>query len=177
MKTVAITAGHSNTDPGAVNGKRTEAQIVLDMRKMVAYYLTLAGVTFETDGADGINQPLDRAIIVAKRNDRAVEFHCNASASPSAKGVEVLANLKYKAFAQRIAKAVSDTLGIPLRGDGGYKPENSGQHSRLGFISKGDGLIVELFFISNPDELALWDAKKWLVAKNVAKVIIEEISK
>lgn len=177
METVAITAGHSNTDPGAVNGKRTEAQIVLDMRKMVAHYLMLAGVKFETDGADGVNQPLSRAIGVAARNDLAIEFHCNAAESASAKGVEVLAAPKHKRIAQDLAKAVAETLGTTLRGDGGFKPENSGQHSRLGFISKGGGMIVELFFISNPVELAAWDAKKWLVAKNVAKVIIDEVKK
>ncbi|MGI9634829.1 hypothetical protein ACR2E9_04570 [Acinetobacter baumannii] len=66
-------------------------------------------------------------------------------------------------------------MGIPLRGDKGWKSEGSGQHSRLGFISKADGLIVELFFISNNAELALWDEKKWLVAKEVAGVIVDYI--
>ncbi|WP_433990758.1 hypothetical protein [Acinetobacter baumannii] len=45
----------------------------------------------------------------------------------------------------------------------------------MGFISKADGLIVELFFISNNAELALWDEKKWLVAKEVAGVIVDYI--
>lgn len=172
-KSIAITAGHSSTDPGAVNGKRTEAQIVQDMVKMVSVYLERAGIAFETDILDGVNQPLATAIKVAKRNDIAMEFHCNAAASSKATGVEVLASEKHKPLAQEVAKAIGDVLEITLRGVGGWKSEGSGQHSRLGFISTGGGLIVELFFISNPSDLAKWDDKKWLVAKAVAEVLIK----
>lgn len=172
-KSIAITAGHSSTDPGAVNGKRTEAQIVQDMVKMVSVYLERAGIAFETDIVDGENQPLAKAIKVAKRNDIAMEFHCNAAASSKATGVEVLTGEKHKPLAQEVAKAIGSVLELTLRGDSGWKSEGSGQHSRLGFISTGGGLIVELFFISNPSDLAKWDAKKWLVAKAVAEVLIK----
>ena len=174
-KTIAICAGHSETDPGAVNGKRTEADIVLDMRKMVAHYLEKAGVAYLTDGEAGHNQPLSQAIKVAKKAGLAVEFHCNAAASKKATGVEVLSAEKHKAIAEEIAAAVSAVLHIPLRGEEGWKSEGSGQHSRLGFISSGGGLIVELFFISNDSDLAKWDAKKWLVAKEVAAVLINAV--
>ena len=40
---IFISAGHSNTDPGAVNGTQTEANIVRDMRNMVAHYLREIG--------------------------------------------------------------------------------------------------------------------------------------
>lgn len=172
-KSIAITAGHSSTDPGAVNGKRTEAQIVQDMVKMVSVYLERARIKFETDIEDGVNQPLAKAIQVAKRNDIAMEFHCNAAASSKATGVEVLASNKHKPLAQEVSKAIGDVLDLTLRGDKGWKSEGSGQHSRLGFISTGGGLIVELFFISNPSDLSKWDAKKWLVAKAVAEVLIK----
>ncbi|HAV2962724.1 N-acetylmuramoyl-L-alanine amidase [Acinetobacter baumannii] len=176
MKVVTVTAGHSNTDPGAVNGKRTEAEIVAEMRNMVVSYLKTAGIVTRCDGTGTTNLPLTTAIQLAKGSTLAVEFHCNASTDRSARGVEVLSGDKHKAIAQRIAGAVNKVLGIPLRGDKGWKSEGSGQHSRLGFISKADGLIVELFFISNNAELALWDAKKWLVAKEVAGVIVDYIN-
>ena len=63
-------------------------------------------------------------------------------------------------------------LGIKNRG---AKPEVSGQHSRLGFVQAG-GLIVELFFITNPDDMAAYQAKKWLVGKAIADVLIAEVS-
>ena len=172
-KSIAITAGHSIADPGAVNGKRTEAQIVQDMVNMVSTYLERASIEFETDVENGVNQPLVKAIKIAKRNDIALEFHCNAAASSKATGVEVLASDKHKLLAQEVAKAIGDVLGLTLRGEAGWKSEGSGQHSRLGFISTGGGLIVELFFISNPSDLSKWDTKKWLVAKAVAEVLIK----
>ena len=38
-KTVTLTAGHSNTDPGAVNGSDREADLAQDMRNIVASIL------------------------------------------------------------------------------------------------------------------------------------------
>lgn len=172
-KTVLISAGHSNKDPGAVNRLRTESQVVVQMRAMVAHYLDVAGIDYITDGKGKRNAPLSEAIQLAKKSDLAIEFHCNASTNKTAKGVEVLAAEKHKALSQKLAAAVSRIMGNPLRGDKGYKTEGSGQHSRLGFISSGGGLIVELFFISNDAELAVWDAKCWLVAREVAQVIID----
>lgn len=170
MKIVTVTAGHSNTDPGAVAGKRTEAEIVSDCRNMVVSYLKTFGIVTRSDGVGTQNLPLAIAIQLATGADLAIELHCNAGPA-SARGVEVLSGDNNKVIAQRIAGAINHVLGIPLRGEKGWKSEGSGQHSRLGFISKGGGLIIELFFISNTAELALWDAKKWLVAKAIAEEI------
>ena len=43
---ITITAGHSNTDPGAVNGSDREADIAQDMRNIVASILRTAPQTF-----------------------------------------------------------------------------------------------------------------------------------
>lgn len=175
MSVVTVTAGHSTNDPGAVNGKRTEASVVTEMRNMVVSYLKTFGILTRSDGVGTNNLPLSAAIQLAKGATLAVEFHCNAAVNKSAKGVEVLSADKHKPIAQKIAGAIHKVMDIPLRGEKGWKSEGSGQHSRLGFISKGDGLIVELFFISNDSELAIWDAKKWLIAKAVAEVIRDHI--
>ncbi len=48
---ITITAGHSNTDPGAVNGSDREADIAQDMRNIVASILrTDFGLEVKTDG-------------------------------------------------------------------------------------------------------------------------------
>ena len=50
-KTVTLTAGHSNTDPGAVNGSDREADIAQDMRNIVASILRNDyGLEVKTDG-------------------------------------------------------------------------------------------------------------------------------
>lgn len=169
-KTFAITAGHSDTDPGAVANGRKEADIARDMRNMVAAKLRERGYKVFTDGQHNENLPLTVAITLARQANVAVEFHCNAAASAQANGVETISLPKDKALSQSISKAVSGALGVRMRGDAGWIDQSKSARGRLGFVNAG-GLIVELFFISNPAELAAWDAKKWLVASAVADVL------
>lgn len=172
---ILISAGHSNTDPGATNGTQTEAKIVRDMRNMVAHYLKEANVSYITDGTGNTNLPLSQAGRLAEKASIAVEFHCNAFSNPSAQGVEALAQTKDKELSRELCSAVSKHMNNTIRGgDGGWKDEGSGQHSRLFFVQKG-GIILELFFISNPKELARWEEVKWLVAREVAEVLIEAV--
>lgn len=171
---VTITAGHSNTDSGAVNGSDRESDIAQDMRNIVAYYLRAKGINIRTDGEGKGNAPLSQAVKLIAGSKVAVEFHCNAASSKSAKGVEALAQPKDKLISQKLCQAVSSVMGNPLRGDKGWKPENSGQHSRLAYVS-GGGIILELFFISNDAELDIWKQKKWLVGKAVAEVLVEHV--
>lgn len=169
MRNIVITAGHSNSDPGAVSGSVTEAHIVTDFRNMVAHYLREQGVKFATDGHGGDNLPLSKAVNLIQPGDFAVEFHCNASSNPTATGVETLSARKDKFYGAVLCQTISNVLGIRNRG---AKDEASGQHSRLAFVQAG-GIILELFFISNPTELRAYLDKKWLVAKAVARSIIE----
>ena len=173
MSVITVTAGHSNKDPGAVNGLFREADIAQEVRNMVALYLRQKDIAVKTDGEGKGNLPLPAAIKLISGSKAAVEFHCNAFPKPTAGGCEALSQPKDRALSQRLCKAVSDVMGIPTRGtDGGWKNEGSGQHSRLGYVRNG-GIILELFFISNPAELAVWQDKKWLVAKAVAEVLAE----
>ena len=170
MRPIVITAGHSASDPGAVGNGLTEADICTDFRNLVAHYLRKEGIPFTTDGKDGENLPLARAIALVKAaggSGLAVEFHCNASTNPAATGVESLSGAKGTALGAALCKAVTNTIGIKNRG---AKGEAAGQHSRLGFVQAG-GVIMELFFISNPSDLRLYLDKKWLVAKAVAGVL------
>ena len=173
--TIVITAGHSNTDSGAVNGSDRESDIAQDMRNIVAYYLRAKGINFRTDGEGKGNATLTQAVKLIKGSAIAVEFHCNASSSKTAHGVEALAQTKDKVISQKLCKAVSGVMGSVLRGDQGWKPENSGQHSRLAYVSNG-GIILELFFISNDEELKIWKDRKWLVGKAVAEVLANYVT-
>jgi len=170
--TILISAGHSNTDPGAVSGGYKEAELAVQFRNAVAHYLREAGVDFVTDGEGKNNAPLREAMARAKGKVVAVEFHFNAAANQNAKGVEVLAAHHNRKLAQDISAAVAEHTGTPLRGDKGYKPENAGQHARLGFVRVG-GLVVELEFISNPTAMQKYLAVYWKIARSVANVLIE----
>ncbi|NNH01671.1 N-acetylmuramoyl-L-alanine amidase [Acinetobacter sp. ANC 5414] len=169
---VTVTAGHSNSDPGAVNGKFNEADLAAKFRNAVAYYLREAGIQYKTDGVGITNQNLNAAIKLIKGSSVAVEFHMNAAASKQANGIETIALPKDKKLAQDLSKAVADVFGSRLRGDNGWIDQSQSARGKLGFISNG-GLIVELGFISNEAELAQFNAKYWTAAKAVAMVLIK----
>lgn len=171
-ETLMISAGHSNSDPGARGNGYAEADIVLEFRDLVADELRKRQVVFMKDGERGQNLPLSVAAGLAAKTDVAVEFHCNAFSSPAATGVETLSSPEHFKFGERLCQAVAKTLEINNRG---AKPEASGQHSRLAFVSKGNGVILELFFITNPRDVAAYQARKERLAAAVAAVLIEEI--
>jgi len=154
-KTLYLSAGHSASDPGAVGNGHTEADTVLAFRDAVADELE-GKVVFDRDGQKGQNLPLRKAAQQASSRDVAVEFHCNAATT----GVDTLSHPEDFPLGQ----AISDTLGIPSRG---AKPEGSGKHSRLAFVSSGGGIIVELFFISNPNDVAAYYRHKLAVARTL----------
>lgn len=170
-KTLFVSAGHSNTDPGAAANGYTEADIVTEFRDLVADQLRDL-VTFNTDGHMGENLPLRQAAAMAASHDVAVEFHCNA-ATPAATGCETLSRANAYPLAQRLLDGISGVLGI---NDRGTKPENSGQHSRLAFVSDGGGIIIELFFITNTADLASYHANKAELAAVVADTLVDEVT-
>lgn len=171
---IVLTAGHSNTDPGAVANGETEAGIMTELRNVVAKKLRELGHTVHTDGEGKINQPLNDALALIKRHrpDVALELHMNAAANASATGVETIALPKDKALAQRLSAAVASELDLRLRGDKGWIDQSQSARGRLGYINAG-GLILETAFISNQGDLAAVKAKLWLVAGAIARSITQ----
>lgn len=172
---VTITAGHSNVDPGAVNGSYREAFIAVEFRNEVARRVRDAGIDVLTDGVGTDNQDLNTAIKLAKQSKLAIEFHLNASDNKTAKGVEALSLDKDKDICKKLCAVVSKVLDTPVRGsDGGWKSQSSGQHARLGYVSAG-GIIMESFFISNEAELKKYFENRVALFDAIAKVIIEHV--
>lgn len=169
---ITLTAGHSNTDPGAVaKDGTTEAQIVIEMRNLVAAELrrTTKHIV-KTDGDGAVNLPLNDAIKLIAGSDIAIELHCNASDNPLATGIEVVALPEGKGVAHSIADAIALVYGSKLRGDKGWIDQSQTHRGRLGYVNAG-GYIVELFFISNPADLAKHHAVKIDVAKRIARIL------
>lgn len=174
-KIIVLTAGHSNTDPGAVNGSDREADIAQDMRNITASILRNDyGLTVKTDGEGKGNLPLREAVKLIRGSDVAVEFHTNAAASKAATGVEALSTPKNKRWCQVLSRAVADATGWKLRGEGGFKPDNAGQHSRLAYAQAG-GIVFEPFFISNDADLKLFKERKWAICRAIATAIAMEV--
>ena len=169
MKAILISAGHSDTDAGAVSGNVKEATETRKLRDVCGKILREKGFTVLEDGADGVNLPLASAIKLMSKAGIGIEFHFN-SGPRSATGIEVLSLSKDKALAQKLAAAVSVATQTALRGDKGWKSETSGPHKRLGFVHAG-GLIVEVCFITNPEDMRRYHDNFNAICAGVAKVL------
>lgn len=169
-RTLLIAAGHSDHDPGVVGNGYREAEIVLEFRDLVSAELAELGIRHLLDGEPGENLPLRHAVQLAAGCDIAAEFHCNGANSRRATGVETLSRSHNKSLGAELCIATAKTLGIPNRG---AKPEGAGQHHRLAFASDGGGIIHELFFLTNPDDLATYLQHKQALAGEVAGVLAQ----
>lgn len=169
-----VTAGHSAYDPGAVAPTgETEAALMVELRDIVASKLQALGHTVATDGGWRRNLPLANAMLLVPGSVAAIELHTNSVDNPTARGVEVVSLPAQRELARTIARRIAHTLGIPVRGHGGWIEQGQTARGKLGFVRVG-GLVVECFFLSNPAELALYQARKWPVASAIVAALTEE---
>lgn len=167
---ITLTAGHSDTDPGACANGLREADLMEDLRNRVAADLQARGHEVRTDGAGLFNLPLRDAIKLISGSAIAVELHLNGSADPKSTGVEVVALERDKYRAQHIAQAIAAVLGLRLRREKGWMPQSDTHRGSLGFVGAG-GLIVETFFISNPSDVKAYQDNIELLAHTLAGAI------
>lgn len=166
-----VTAGHGGSDPGAIAADgTTEAALMVELRDIVAHKLRAEGHTVRTDGDWRKNLPLPYALTLVPGSDVAIELHTNAFTNPTATGVEVISLPRQKDMARTIARRIGHTLEIPVRGAGGWIDQSKSARGRLGFVRAG-GLVVEVFFLSNPRDFGMYDARKWRVASAIVSAL------
>lgn len=180
-KTLLVSAGHTNVpgrDQGVAANGLIEGVEAVKIRDRVAELLRGKGFSVREDGGDGVSDPVSKALSLIPGTALAVEIHLNAAAATSAKGVEVLSvkDATRVRRSQVIAAAIAEALNTSLRGDKGWRSDTSGQHSRLAFCRRG-GLVIELFFATNPAEAATYKAGFERVCVALADAITEAVSK
>ena len=171
---IFISAGHHNTDPGAVANGYIERDLTKDARNLIIPSLDLKNVIQDKDFET--NSQYQRRI---KPGSGSVVFdiHFN-SGGPTAGGTECYVNAKdfadknslsYK-MADEISKATSRILGIRNRG---VKADNQSQHSRIGILNLGSGISVlwEICFISSVIDMQNYIQKKSELLKEVAAIL------
>lgn len=171
-----VTAGHSNKEPGNTWGGHTEAALVDELGHLVAQHLRAAGHQVNQDGELGENWPLHEAVRLIQEADVAIELHTNASSNTRARGVEVVSMPSRKRAAKLIAGAIAQAMAIPLRHAEGWYDANDHRRARdwdlpAAFVRHG-GLIVEVFFQSNPEELQKYLQRKGEVARAIATALV-----
>lgn len=167
---ITVTAGHGGSDPGAVRDGIAERDLMTELRDIVAAKLRANFHEVRTDGARWQNLPLVHALTLVPGSDVAIELHTNASDNPKARGVEVVSMPAQRELARTIARRIAHVLETPVRGAGGWIDQTQTARGRLGFVRAG-GLVVEVFFLSNQEELAKYQARKWVVATAIAEAV------
>lgn len=180
MRTVIITAGHSNGKGGyldrgvaSYDGKLFEGDLTIQLRDKVADILRKGGFKVYEDSD---KNPLAAAIQELKGffsfTSINVDIHFNA-ASMGASGTETLVKDKYSKFEYKIAEMlcerISAVMGIKNRG---VKTESMSARGRLGWMRMtGNNIIIEVCFLSNPGDVAKYLDKKDEIADVIAQVI------
>lgn len=173
--------GHKNQDSGAVgiNG-RWEADEAVKVKNRVIAILESKGYNVITDNpTESLREYLAR--IKPGPASVVVEFHFDAAANPKATGCSVLVGDDSSKNSQNMARELSETiskaLGIKLRdgGDGdGILFEKDSHRGRLGLMREaGTVALVEVCFITNPDDMAAYDkpAKFEAMCQGIAAVL------
>lgn len=180
---LTLTAGHANTikpDSGAVGKTKDgkvikEADMAMLLRNTILHYLQQdKDIITRCDGYNQVNLPLSEALKLIDGSDAAVEMHFNSSTNKTANGVECIALPKDKVLAQKLSAAVSKVTGSRLRGVGGFITQEDSARGKLGYINAG-GLILEVSFLSNDQELKVFEDNYWLIAKSISEVLIDYV--
>ena len=151
---IYITAGHSDTDPGAIANGTTEHTVVKDIAQR------LVERNSKTTTLVPIGPSLKERIAWinthTKEDDLLISLHMN-SANALAHGTEMYyygGRENDKQEAQRYINIFAQKTGL---WDRGAKPDFSTRHKRLGIIrdTRPRAFLIELGFISKSEELMM----------------------
>jgi len=172
-----VSAGHNKNgvkiDLGASANGYHEAILTSEFRNLVANELTKLGAKFITDRDDErLAEYLER--IKTGTGSVVLEFHFDASNNPKATGTTSVVGADADrldiAFAKEVSNIVSIVLGIKNRG---VMNEKDSHRGRLGLMREtGIVCLVELGFLTNINDMNFYQARKIILAKEIAKILI-----
>jgi len=175
---IFVSAGHNpggvKPDPGAIGNGKREADLTVEFRNLVLDELKNKNIPFISDNdTERLGEYLKR--INTGNASVVLEFHFDAAASPNATGTTVLigsdSDEQDKAFAKELVEATATILGIKNRG---VLSETESHRGRLGLTREsGTVALLELCFISNPEDLAAYEKGKFELAQAIADILIE----
>lgn len=184
MAKIFINPGHApdgNPDPGAIgpSGLR-ESDVNADVGKMLADYLRAAGCEVMVYQSDSLQDICDQANNWGA--DAVVSIHCN-SFSDTSTGMEIFTS-RGQTQADELATLIMSQMAdefpqLPVRSDwsDGDVDKEAGLYILI--HTEAPAVLVELAFISNPNEeaiLASYDGKRMFAAAIARGVTDWEVS-
>jgi len=183
MRKIFISAGHSNKagrDRGASGNGYIEGELSVEFRNKLVDELKQLGINPIVDGDNSIlAETINKFKSLTSPDSIVLDIHWNA-ASAAATGVETLVPGEPSSFERKLAESLSSTvssiLGIPMRGIKGVKTELESHHGRLGWMRlTGENVLLEVCFISNPNDMKKYETNKTILIKQIAKVLFNYI--
>lgn len=172
---ICIDPGHGGKDPGAVGpGGTKEKDVVLAVAKYLKQELSAIAQVTLTRTTDQYVELSERAALANNLGvDYFISVHCNSATNQTAKGTETLV-YALGGEAEKLAKTVQARLIDVLKtSDRGVKTRNVYVLRK----TKMPAILVELAFISNPEEEKLLTNSVWqqkaaqTIAKGVANYL------
>ena len=174
MATIVIDAGHGGYDAGAVNGSRFEKNDNLRLAKAVGERLQRCGINvIYTRTTDEFISLLESSRISNSRNvDLFASFHRNSATNPNANGVETLVYTNASSRSVRAAEALQQALA-----QAGVQSDRGVKRANLSVLreTRAPALLLELGFISNEQDNALFDSKFDTYANVIARSLAQSV--
>lgn len=179
MRKLFLIAGHGGKDPGASGNGYNERDLAIELRRLIDLELRRIGVLATLDpDTNYLGQTLRWLRGKFGSKDVLLDIHWNASVQPKANGSEIIlpnASSEYeKAFANALLKVLTD-IGFRNRG---VKPESETARGKLALMSESaENILIEVCFITNTQDMILYQNSKNIIAKRLAYVIKEHLNK
>lgn len=178
MARVIISAGHTQQDPGAIQGELREVDLTKKIANLVASKLRNQGiVTLSVPPELDLNSKIDwinKTGYQQQLEDICVEFHINEGGKSGIEGWFNSGNEDSKRLTEQI---VTQTCKKTSLQNQGVKDESQHQLKTLAFLSKTNptASLIECLYIDNPeDQKFLQDETKLnLLAEGIVDGILE----
>lgn len=171
---IYLSAGHSNSDPGAVSNGFKESDLTKQLRDTILPHLQARDARVIKDlDSESLKQYIDR--IKPGTGSILCDLHFNAG-PPTANGIEVLVSNDAKnterELAMEICAAGSKICGLRNRG---VKTESQSARGKLGLLHTAAGIsvLVEVCFISNRDDLGKYLDNINPFAAEIARLLVK----
>lgn len=185
-RVIWLSAGHSTVvgaDRGASGNGFVEGNLTAELRELIYNELEVLGICAELDkNSNALKETIQFFKNLVTPSCILADLHWNASSNPKATGTEVFIPNTYTELelelAGKLAKCMSDTLGIPLRGSTngvlGVKTESLSARGQLGWMRlNGHNILLEICFISNKSDMEKYQNNKSMLAFKIAKILYE----